>query len=1031
MSTAPPALSTCSVCQTTLDPNGACPRCRAPEDWSDYADALDFVLRRLREWHQAGRITDRQVQALGDQIEQRKQTAQTAANAHEVFHGPEGFPRADECWSCSTYLYKSGSHCHDCGAPITNPGVKSLRYWRFLANELHKYEDSGWLTLRQAHEFSADTQERVDALQRKLERERAVMVIPVDEDAPPPRRRRAPVAHAADSPDYSEESDTPRRSFLEVILDPNTIRWLFIGGGILFVVGVVIWLASAIDFENPLILALFLGFGNAVLLGGGFALIKFTRFHNAGRALTLLACLVMPLNLWFYHTHKLLTFDNNLWVAALVCCVIYTAAAFVLRDPLFVAVLVGGITLTGLLILAQVNMFMEVFMPTTFLVVLGLVCLHLERAFPPGEGDFSRQRFGMAFYWSSQPLFAIGLLLLLGAQLIGMMPLGLLRVLGLNRIPDVATDEYLPYTLGIVLAGTYAYIYSDVVVRRIGVYLYLAAITVLWAEVHLLRIFELTATGEIIIISMAATGLLINVLQGAFEKRREFLRTLIPLGFLFCWIPLLYGILLHFRAVNSDMHRLWPFEITWTAVAAMALLAISCRVAAFVHRHERKEIAATYLFLTAAATLVFAAELLWMLGLQAWETEAPFLMAIPVLYLVASNLYKDRPEQMPLLWCGHAATILMIAFSVWAALGITPQRVAPVQGDAYNLLLAAFCFECTLFFGLASYLYKSQTSLYFAAVMLCGAIWQLLMFFHTPEEAYVVAFALGGCVLLVLHRLGVFEKFEAPFLQRAIFQAANALTTLGFVAGALLALTRWGMTTEQLARLDNPQGNGHWEHPVWIMLGVEVFLSLLGLLAAIIVGHPAWRRTHLVLAIINGILIAVMVHKLHPMSPWQTLEVLSIVVGCVLLITAYVGWYRETEMASDLVSIAFIFGSIALVMPMLIAIIVHRFHHEYEPGWNDLGLVISCVLLFGSGVMCRIKATTLVGSIGMLCYLVIILIGLHRHLKEAWIIGIYLTLGGVLLFGTGLVLSVYRDRLLALPARIRRREGLFRIFDWR
>ena len=47
------------------------------------------------------------------------------------------------------------------------------------------------------------------------------------------------------------------------------------------------------------------------------------------------------------------------------------------------------------------------------------------------------------------------------------------------------------------------------------------------------------------------------------------------------------------------------------------------------------------------------------------------------------------------------------------------------------------------------------------------------------------------------------------------------------------------------------------------------------------------------------------------------------------------------------------------------------------------------------------------------------------------IIGIYLVLGGALLFGTGLFLSLYRDWLLALPAKVRRREGIFRIFDWR
>ena len=64
-----------------------------------------------------------------------------------------------------------------------------------------------------------------------------------------------------------------------------------------------------------------------------------SRYQTAGRALTLLACLVMPLNLYFYHAYDLITLDGHLWLAALVCCLLYAASAWVLRDRLFVYVL--------------------------------------------------------------------------------------------------------------------------------------------------------------------------------------------------------------------------------------------------------------------------------------------------------------------------------------------------------------------------------------------------------------------------------------------------------------------------------------------------------------------------------------------------------------------------------------------------------------------------------------------------------------------------------------------------------------------
>ena len=105
----------------------------------------------------------------------------------------------------------------------------------------------------------------------------------------------------------------------------------------------------------------------------------------------------MPLNLWFYHAQELITIEGNLWVAALVCCALDAASVLVLRDRTFVYVLAGGVAITGLLILADLHKFFEITSPSLLLVVLGLIRLHAERAFPNIDSPFSRQRFGMAF----------------------------------------------------------------------------------------------------------------------------------------------------------------------------------------------------------------------------------------------------------------------------------------------------------------------------------------------------------------------------------------------------------------------------------------------------------------------------------------------------------------------------------------------------------------------------------------------------------------------------------------------------------
>ena len=81
----------------------------------------------------------------------------------------------------------------------------------------------------------------------------------------------------------------------------------------------------SILFENKIIVASCLGVANAALLAVGILGTRFSPYQTASKALTLLACLVMPLNLWFYDAQGLITLDQggHLWVPALVCCAIY------------------------------------------------------------------------------------------------------------------------------------------------------------------------------------------------------------------------------------------------------------------------------------------------------------------------------------------------------------------------------------------------------------------------------------------------------------------------------------------------------------------------------------------------------------------------------------------------------------------------------------------------------------------------------------------------------------------------------------
>src|SRR5262249_53916349 len=139
---------------------------------------------------------------------------------------------------------------------------------------------------------------------------------------------------------------------------------------------------------------------------------------------------------------------------------------------------------------------------------LGLVFLHLERAFPEQEqGDFTRRKFGLPFFWSGHVVLGLGLLLVLGAQLYAWW-YRFAPPTGLPGPAPLTVDLPLRVlALLLVLAGTYAYLYSDLVVRRIGSYLFGAVITLLWAEVLVIDLLGVGLSSVVYPLAFAATGL--------------------------------------------------------------------------------------------------------------------------------------------------------------------------------------------------------------------------------------------------------------------------------------------------------------------------------------------------------------------------------------------------------------------------------------------------------------------------------------------------------------------------------------------
>lgn len=910
--------------------------------------------------------------------------------------------------------------------PEETPPVRAFRLWRLLNHEVQTHKGAGRLTLAQAHSLEEECRERGISLRRRLQQDGVNLVWSKTPAAAAPEAT-SPPNDAGEAVDFESLAErlapkpsvpaAPRRSILEMLLDPRSIQWLMGIGGALMAVGIVILLWVNHYFTPP-VMALVMGSTNIAVMIGGWGVILKSRYQTVGKGLTLLACLMMPLNLWYYHAQSLLTLEGHLWVAAVVISALYAASAWVLKDEMFVFVFCAGVAMTGLLILADMNKFMEIAAPATLLVVLGIAGIHSERAFAVNDGPFSRKRFGLAFFASGHVLLASGLLMVLGAQLAGdWMFHGWFESIyrSFQAVPSPICGPQRWLALVLVLAGTYAYIYSDIVVRRHGAYIHVAAGLLLWAEVLVVQLLHLKLGLDAIISVLAITSLVVNLAQATVTRDQKLTRAFPMFGLLLSFVPVLMGLSEYFRFLGR--REVWVgVEPRWSYVGAMALTAVASRFGAFLYRNSPKWLPTAYHFATSAATMVGAVAALAAMGLETWQEHAPIMMLIPIAYLVAAKLYGDRGPSEPLTWVGHTATIVMLVSSMSSAFaGFTHV----VQGQTLNLALAAFFAEAAVFYGLATTFHRQPQCVHWATVMACGSLWQLMTYCGFSADAYLLTFAMIGLGLMLVYRFSVLEQTAAAPLAEAAFKAANSVLSLAFVSAGFRGLGR--LASEAFGRTDAIQ---------WGFVGFSLTMLVIAAAAVVLVKVASWRRWYVVQVVAQGALTLLALHDLISLSPWQQVELFSVIVGVLLLIVGHIGWYREQneDRESELVSTSLSFGSLLAVVPLLIATLIDRWGNHFLIA-NEAGFLFISLLLVGSGVVFRLKSTTVVGGLGTVVYF--LTLAMFIRFGRLSTVATLITVGGGTLFGTGLVLAFFRDRLLALPERIKNREGIFKVLNWR
>lgn len=815
------------------------------------------------------------------------------------------------------------------------------------------------------------------------------------------------------------------RKMMVALLDPRAIQWLLVIGGALMVLGMIIWLVSLGVFENPYYLAVALGLASLSIHGGGCFVVLKTRFKTAGRALTFLGCVVLPLNVWFYYANDMMTLEGHLWVGVFVCCLIYGATVFVLRDPLFMYAVEGGLTLTLLLLLAafgggSLDWASAV---SLALIALALVSIHAKRAFPPEGETFTRLRFGMPLFWSGHLQLAGALVFLAAAQGMNLFLHPSEAILGIRwHEISVGNAEMWLLAGGLWLAGAYAYAYSDFVVRRKGIFTYVAAISLIMAE---LTIVGVNIRPELLIVVIAVTGAAVCALRAIMAGQNERLsRGLPPLAMILSSLAVIIGVVVHVRA-TSDLIAKWNWDLAnptgWPFVGAMLLAAIANRGSAFVERKHSLRYSAVYFFLSAASVIVAAAGLLRRFDLTQWHEQAPLLMLIPLAYLIASHMWRGKPAAWPLGWVAHAAAAVILLHAMGGSVNVVEEMLKPVTGELANLLLGVVFVEATIFYSLAAFLRRKSANVYLAGLAACAAVWEFVGYFDVDEGYYTLIYAGFGIGLVVVSRVlgvkegNVYRESGLKLLRldgrgTALYQYGTAILVMAFLAAFL----------QGLARLASQRGG-------WSELLPLFLTTLAGGLAICLAARRAERWLHTASTVALAGLCFLMLNFLVPLHPWEKVEIFCAAVGVLMLVAGYIGRFRE-ETPSDAVSVGLWLGSILAAGSLFIAVIFYRSTTGPSTG-NEFGLLTISILMLASGCALQFKAPALLGGSTLSLYLATVIVQLAYH--SAAPTGVYLAVGGAALFGLGLALSMYRERLLLLPEKFANREGLFKVIGWR
>ena len=674
--------------------------------------------------------------------------------------------------------------------------------------------------------------------------------------------------------------------------------------------------------------------------------------------------------------------------------------------------------MTGLLFLADraVDRFWYLLPHVSILLAVGWICYFAERLFVDGESDFSRKNFGYAFKTSGSLVLLTAFCLLAGGQLVGR----LAEVFTIDVMPLIATDKVQKlWAIGLLGGSCIGYVIDRVLVSKspwttvwaIGLFCWmglavldLCAVRLQVAHVAIVAGVYLavawwfssaaaeTASGDALgthrrIGFVLPFGSLAIV--GAFQYTAQFLYG--DGHFLFANNGVLVGVQLLVVAINGYVG--WKktgtrFREMYLSVGSMfAVLGMLSPVLALSPNFD---IIAVVAFIAPVACAVMALLFAKPVDAQAWQNAAMKSLWFTILCLLVART-ELRPNNLPftLFWTSAVSALTLFA---------------------------------------AAYDSRRILAKYAAYLMTTFAISQLLCLAGiTLDFALVLSASLGGITLATSARfLGTGNAGRTASqstdqtegnLSGEMEEVGNLLALFGGILGVLLAVNRLFAN----------------ETSVWLLLTLLTQLAAV-LAAALLTQSVSWRAGFRAIGIAN-VLVVVLVINSSISTHWlQRVELAAVLLGIALLVIGHIAWYREGDTPDAGATSALGWGSMLVVAPLACGLVYFRCHHAPSI-WNwwffhEVTSIMLALTLLGLGLACRIRSTT-IGGVSLLAVYVVSLVTLVQWPSQLKNVSVLMIVGGGVFFTTAVLLSVYRDKILALPQEIRQRRGVFRVLHWR